>query len=130
MDDFKEISTLILKYSSLVNSGESAPLKALFAPGGRFSGLATFDIDTEFEQYQSYLEYLRCDVYPNFRQFISPSLIHVEGASARAETQVMLLYSPVGDDPKILKTGILFDTFTLTYDGWKFVERYAEIDGD
>jgi len=127
--DRNAIVELINRYSLAVNHGRDQELKDFYAPGAVFDGLAIFRIDDEFDRYVAYLKSLREGLFPNLRQFLGTSIVSVDGDTAEAFTDVMLLATPHGESTRLMKSGELHDQLIRTVPGWKFVRRTGLIDG-
>lgn len=129
MNDRELITDLIVRYAELVNARRDLELRDCFAPGAVFDGLATFSIDTDFDLYLAYLEELRSSAFPNLRQFLGHIRVEIEGDTATAHTQVLLLATPPMEPTRIVKSGQMLDRLVKLEEGWRFVRRTASVDG-
>lgn len=126
-----QILDLIAEYACIVSSRDISryeSLKSMYAPGGKFEGLRTFCVDTQFDEYVEYLVSLEHGEIPSLRQFIGISRISVEQDVAFAVTPVLLITTCRDEGSKIFAAGELHDSLSLVSNRWKFTNRRAVID--
>ncbi len=122
-DDTLEILQLYSRYSTAIDTGDSAGFGGCFVPDGIFdSGISVVEGQTAISEFAAQTH----SAMPGMRH--NANNIVLEGGGERATGSAFLIAYLVDGGYKVIITGRYRDELTKTSEGWRFSKRVFKAD--